>query len=227
MSDATHPDAAPPLGRRVYQTFFAPADLFRASGGYAPWLGPLFLSTLAAMLAVLAIPDQAYEMTEPAVNRLGRPVEVTSDLETIARYGRMLGMLAALAMHPLVAFAVAGALMLLFTGLLRGEARYGQYLTIATHGSLITALGTLLAAGVALLRGTAPEGITPALLLGSPADGFAHRLLQGFDLFTLWALLFAALGASMVNRRRSFVSAATLLVAIYLAVAVVIAALGA
>ncbi len=229
MTDATHPDtAAPaPLGRRVLQTFLAPAELFRGSGGYAPWMGPLLLSTLVAVVAVLAIPDQAYEMTEPAVNRRGRPVEITSDLPTIARYGRMLGMLAALAMHPLIVLAAAGVLALLFSVLLRGEGRYLQYLSIAAHASLVAALGTLVAAAVALLAGAEPRGITPALLPLAPPGSFAHRLLGGLDLFTLWALLVAALGVSLVNRRRSFASAAAVLLGVYAAVALGIAALGA
>ncbi|HEU0078851.1 MAG TPA: YIP1 family protein, partial [Longimicrobiaceae bacterium] len=162
MIDATHPDtAAPaPLGRRVLETFFSPADLFRRSGGYSPWMGPLLLSTLVAVVAVLAIPDQAYEMTEPAVNRRGRPVEITSDLATIARYGRMLGMIAALAMHPLIVLAAAGVLALLFSVVLRGEGRFLQYLSIAAHASLVAALGTLVAAVVALLAGAEPRGRT-------------------------------------------------------------------
>ncbi|MET0397221.1 MAG: YIP1 family protein [Longimicrobiaceae bacterium] len=228
MNDATHPAAAAPapLGRRVLQTFLAPADLFRASRGYAPWMGPVLLSTLVAMVAVLAIPDQAFELTEPPVNRRGRPVEVTSGLETIALYGRMLRMLSALAMHPLIVLAAAGVLALLFSVLLRGEARYLQYLSIAAHASLVAALGTLVAAVVALLRGAEPRGITPALLPLAAPDGFAYRLLEGLDLFTLWALLVAALGVSLVNRRRSFASAAALLLGVYVALVVGVAALG-
>ena len=229
MNHATHPDpAAPaPLGRRVLQTFLAPADLFRASRGYAPWMGPLLLSTLVAVVVVLAIPDQAFELTEPPVNRRGRPVEVTSGLETIALYGRMLRMLSALAMHPLIVLAAAGVLALLFRVLLRGEGRSLQYLSIAAHASLVAALGTLAAAAVALLSGAEPRGITPALLPLAPPGSFAHRLLEGLDLFTLWALLVAALGVSLVNRRRSFASAAAVLLGVYVALAVGIAALGA
>ncbi|MEW5928327.1 MAG: YIP1 family protein [Gemmatimonadota bacterium] len=227
--NTTPPDpAAPaPLGRRVLQTFFAPADLFRRSGGYAPWLGPVLVSTLVAVVAVLAVPDQAYQLTEPPVNRRGRPVEITSDLETIAHYGRMLDMLGTLAMHPLIILAAAGVLALLFSVLLRGEGRYVQYLSIAAHASLVTALGTLLAAALALLRGAEPRGITPALLPVVPPGSFAHRLLEGFDVFTLWALLVAALGVSLVNRRLSFARAAAVLLGVYLAAAVGVAAIGA
>jgi hypothetical protein len=161
------------------------------------------------------------------VNRRGRPVEITSDLPTIARYGRMLGMLAALAMHPMIVLAAAGALALLFSVLLRGEGRYLQYLSIAAHASLIAAVGTLAAAAVGLAGGTEPRGITPALLPLAAPGSFPYRLLAGLDLFTIWSLLVAALGVSLVNRRRSFASAAAVLLGVYAAVALGIAAVGA
>jgi hypothetical protein len=218
--------AAPaPLSRRVLQTFAAPAELFRGFRDHAPWVGPLAISVVVGMLVVLAVPDQAFvEATEGAVNRRGRPVEITSDPGTIARYGRMMGMLVTVVRQPLAAFALAGALTLVFTVLLRGRVRFLQYLAVTTHAFLITALGSLLAAGVAAFRGTEPEGITPALLPGIPAGTFLHRLLAGLDPFTLWALLFAALGVSILDRSRSWGSAAAILLGTYLAAAVLLAA---
>ena len=50
--------------------------------------------------------------------------------------------------------------------------------------------------------------------------------MEGLNVFTLWALLVAALGVSLVNRRRSFASAAAVLLGVYLALAVGVAALG-
>lgn len=230
MSDVTyHTTAAPaPFGRRVLQTFFAPADLFRASGGYAPWAGPLLVSILVGMLVVLAVPSEAFmAMTEGAVNRRGRPVEITSDTETVAYYGRMLGMLTVLARQPLAAFLFAGVLTLIFGVLLRGEGRYQQYLTITVHAFLITALGSLVAVAVAVLRGSEPKGISLALLPVFPPDSFASRFLEGIDVFTLWALLFAAVGVSVVNRHRSRAGAAAILLGLYVAAAAGVAALSA
>lgn len=226
MPDATYaaPAAPAPLGRRVLQTFFAPSDLFRGFGAHAPWAGPLLVSVVAGMLVVLAVPDEAFvAMTEGAVNRRGRPVEITSDPETVARYGRMLGMLTVAVRQPLAAFGFAALLTLVFNGVLRGEARFRQYLAITTHAFLVTALGALAAVGVALLRGGEPQGVTPALLPVFPPGGLPFRVLEGIDLFTVWALVFAALGVSMVNRRRSWASAAAVLLGLYAAAAVGVA----
>ncbi|HEV2150593.1 MAG TPA: YIP1 family protein [Longimicrobiaceae bacterium] len=228
MPDSAYTDSAAPapLHRRVLQTFAAPGELFRGLREQAPWVGPLALSIAVGMLVVLAVPDQAFvEATEGAVNRRGRPVEITSDPETIVRYGRLMGMLVAVVRQPLAAFAFAGLLTLVFSLLLRGRARFLQYLAVTTHAFLITALGSLLAVLVAVLRGTEPEGITPALLPGIPAGTFLHRVLAGTDLFTVWAILFAALGVSMLDRNRSWGTASAILLGAYLAVVAALAAL--
>ena len=206
-----------PLHRRVLQTFFSPRELFQSFGESPPWLGPLLLSVAVAMVLVLAAPDVAFvEMSEGAVTRRGEPVVITSSPEEIARFGRLYGLLVALVREPLFAFAAAGALALVFSvfsEVPHGEATYRQYLAITTHVFLIGALGSLVALGVAALRGGELEAVSPALLLPSPDPGsYLFRLLSSVDIFSVWALAVAALGVSLVNRRRSWASAAGVLI---------------
>lgn len=225
MTDRTAP---PPLPRRVLQTFTAPRDLFGSFGEDAPWVGPLMISVAVAMLAVALIPDAAFvEAVQGATTRRGEPVTITSSPEAIARTGRMYGMLVTLVRQPLGALTAAGVLTLVFSVLLGGEGRFRQYLAITTHALLVTALGTLVALAVAAARGAELAPVSPALLPFLRGDGFVHRALAGIDLFTLWALVVAGLGASMVNRRLSWARAAAVLVGIYLALVLALAALGA
>lgn len=227
MSDRFAPT---PLPRRIVRTFFSPGELFREiRQGTPPWAGPLAVSILAAMVVVAAMPQDAFvALTEHAVNRRGEPVQVTSDPAAIARYGRMLGMIVALVRQPLTAFALAGALALVSAVLLRGRASYLQYLAVTTHALLITALGSLLAAGIALVRGGQPERVSLATLVPAFAPGtLGARILEGVDLFTVWALLFAALGISAINGSRSWRRAAGVLVGAYLATALVLAVVAA
>jgi hypothetical protein len=220
-------DAPAPLPRRVLQTFVAPRELFQGFREDAPWLGPLLISAVVGMLVFLATPREVFvEMMEGATTRRGKPVTITSDPETIAHYGRLLGMFSTLVMEPIMSFVVAGALALLFSVLLRGEGTYRQYLAVTTHASLVTSLGALAAIALATLRGGTLESVTPALLLPSALrEGVAYRILSALDLFTLWALVVAGLGVSMVNRRRSWASAAGILVGIYLMLALTVALL--
>jgi len=220
-----HSPAPPPLPRRIVRTFVAPRQLFEEIRERAPWAGPLLISIVAGMLVVLAVPEAAFvEALEGAVTRRGEPVAITSPPAEIAKAGRMMGMLAVLVRQPLAAFLCAGVLMLVFGVLLRGEGGFPQYLSVTTHAFLVTALGALVAAGIALARGTEPEAVSPALLLPGGDASFAGRVLSSVDLFTVWALVVAAVGVSVVSHRGSGGRAAAVLLGLYLVAAVAVAA---
>src|SRR5687768_8065843 len=114
------------------------------------------------------------------VNRLGRPVEVTSSPEEIVRWGRYLEVLSALAAHPLVAFGIAGLLTLVFSWLRHGRGTFRQYLAVASHALLISALGTLVALAIRLATGDHGAQPTVARLLSLAGPGVAgNAFLDG------------------------------------------------
>lgn len=222
------PQSIVPLPRRIVQAFTAPRALARSFlQGPVPWAGPLLISIGVSMLVAWAAPDEAFrESLQNPVDRLGRPVTITSDLQTAARYGRMLRMFAAVPGQALGALAGAGLLTLLFRTLFGGSARFGQYLGVTTHAMLVTALGSLLAVLLALLQGGEPAGVTLAALLPG-VEGLAGRILAGIDLFTLYALAVAGIAVSVIEPRVRAAPATALLVGLYVAVAVVLGLLGA
>ncbi|MDQ3522635.1 MAG: hypothetical protein M3434_09920, partial [Gemmatimonadota bacterium] len=141
MHAGTHPT---PLPRRVLNTFVAPRRLFAEFRVHTPWLGVLAVTTLVAMLATITIPDWYFvEQTRNATNRLGRPVTVTSDAATIARWGRILAAFSAAMLQPMIVLGLAGLLALIFGAIMRGKARFTQYLAISSHALLVPALGAL------------------------------------------------------------------------------------
>jgi hypothetical protein len=197
--------AAPTLPRRIADTFVAPRRLFAGFRQEAPWFDVLLLSTAAAVAAASLLPDEFFlAQVETPVDRLGRPVVVTSSPAEIAHYGRYMAMISALVGHPILAFCLAGVLSLVFTVLGGGRASYRQYLAVVSHALLIPALGTLLLLG--------------ARALGHTYDSFnlALRLLAGIDPFVVWMLLVAAVGVAELDGRRRWGSAAAILVLFYL-----------
>ncbi len=215
-----------PLGRRVLLTFVAPHRLFPHLRSAVPWLGVLLISTTVAILLIWTLPDAAFlALTEGAVNRRGEPVEITSNPATIATYGRRLGMLSVMVYQPLIAFAMAGVLTLVFSVLLGGRARFRQYLSIVAHALLITALGGLV--GLLLRTVSGRDDLRPSLALFTASyspESFTFRLLDGIDLFAVWMLIVVALGVSIVNERPSWGRAAAVLLGAYLVVIAVGAA---
>jgi hypothetical protein len=221
LPDATRAGADPGLATRIARTFFSPARLFVGFHDGTPWLGVLAISTLVAMIAAPFIPAEHFlaRMEDP-VNRLGRPVEVTSSPEEIVRWGRYLEAFSALAAHPLIAFGLAGLLLLVFTVLGRGRGTFRQYLAVASHALLIPALGALVAIALRVSTGDFTAQPTVARLLGFIAPGVAgNAFLDGLNVFSLWMLVVLGVAVAVLDGRTSWMRPAAALVTIYLLLA--------
>lgn len=210
-----------PLGHRVVATFLAPRALFEEIREAAPWIGPLVISIAIGLLVLLLLPNEVFVAQAEETARLSRrEVTLTSDPATIAFYERIRIAMGMLMVRPILAFLMAGFLALVFSGLLRGPGEFRQYLSVTTHALLITALGALAALPLQILRGDAHAQLSLVLLIPFlEPGGIAYRLLQTIDPFTIWMILVAALGVSVVNGRRSPARATIILVGGYLGVA--------
>jgi hypothetical protein len=214
-------DATPPLATRVGQTFAAPSRLFAGFHDGSPWLGVLAISTLVAMVAAATLPAEYFlaEMVDP-VTRLGKPVEITSSPADIVRWGRYRQVLSALAMHPLVAFGMAGLLTLVFTAIGRGRATFRQYLAVSSHALLITALGAVV--GIAMRIVTADPDAAPTVgrLLSLVAPAAARNaFLSSLNVFSLWMLLVLGVAVAVLEGRPSWVRPAAALLGGYMLLA--------
>lgn len=199
------------IWERIRAVFLAPSTLPARLSPEFPWLDVLLITTAIAMIGVFAIPDSAFldPMQDP-VNRRGRPVEVTSSPDVIARWGRIMGMIAVIATHPAVALALAGALTLIFGIFLRGPSGFREYLGVAAHVMLIPALGTLISVAIALLTGRAPgiESVTES------SNGL--RLVLAIDPAVIWMLIATGFAVAAMDARRSGLRSGIVLVIAYL-----------
>jgi hypothetical protein len=173
--------SARPLSRRVAAVFLAPRALSAELRLHAPWLGALLLVTAAAVTAAAFTPaEYLLERVRDPVDRLGRPVQVTSDAPTVVFWGRILQMFSAAAMQPMIVLALAGVLALLARYLLRGDAPFRHHMALAAHALLIPAAGAL-------------------LLLPIPSGTPAYRVFTTVDPFTVWGLAVAGLGVATLH----------------------------
>jgi hypothetical protein len=215
-----------PLGARVLDTFRAPRRLAERLGPYWPFAGALALVILVGMLALTRVPDSFFvEMSANPVDRLGRPVELTSDSATIGRWGRFMAMFTVLVQRPMLACGIAGVLVLVFS--LRekgGSAGFRSYFALTAHALLIPAAGELIGVLVSIVRGGGVVPISLALLApGLDQGSFLYALLDGINPFTVWMLVVLAIAASTLQRRDSWKPVSLLLVGSYAALALVVA----
>lgn len=209
-----------PFGRRVLDTFVAPRPLFASFAHASPWLGVLLLSTAVAVIAASTLPaDFFLQQMQHPVSRMGEPVQITSSPAEIVRWGRYMAMLSAIIGHPIIVFATAGVLSLLFTVLGGGGVPFRSYLALTAHAFLVTALGALLAVLAGLALGHRVTWSLAALV--PDAEGVFSAVLAALDPFRLWMIGLLALGVATLGHRRSTAAAASVLVAAYLVSAVV------
>jgi hypothetical protein len=207
---------AAPLPARIKATFLTPSslpDLLRS----APWLDVLLISTGIALLAVLGAPDEVFlEPMRDAVSRRGEPVVITSPPEDIVRWGRAMTMLGTLATHPMIAIFLAGFLTLVLSSAGGGAGSYRDYLSLASHGLLIPALGTLLALAIRISTGISSGWGAPAPLPDSGTGSLFETAALAVDPFVLWMLVVLALGAARFDGKRPTWRIGLLLVGAYI-----------
>jgi hypothetical protein len=212
----------PPLWPRIRDTFVAPARLVQRIRAGKPWIDVLLISTFVAVLGVLTMPDEIFlEPMRDAVTRRGRPVEITSPPAEVARWGRIIGMLATLATHPVVAVTLAGALTFIFSVIGRGAGTFRDYMSLTAHALLIPAVGTVVAGFVRLTGGLSAGGLTLDSFMAAGDQGnLLLAALLSVDPFIIWMLVVLAIGVHGVDRRNSMTRAGILLIGAYLTLVV-------
>lgn len=200
----------PSLFERARQTFLAPSQLAISIREQSPWIDALLLSTIIAVAAVATVPDQVFITDmEDAVTRRGVPVEIVSSPEEIARWGRMMGMIATIGTHPVIAFIVAAVVFAVAALIFRAQVSYRDLVAVASHALLIPALGTVIrvigrAAGIEFID-------------ADPGWPLLLRAFLSIDPYIVWMLIVMAVGAHALNVQVPRLRAGALLVGGYLA----------
>jgi hypothetical protein len=213
VRSSNHPASL--LGR-ARSVFTRPRQLFYTFGEDAPWAGPLVVSALAGVLVIVLLPNSVlYEAMLGATTRKGVPVEITSTPALVANFERIRLSMGVLAVQPLMAVIIAGAVSLVARHLFGWGASFRRYFAVTTHVFLISAAGALLAFGVQAATGewSWQPSVSP---FATAADTLAGRVLASVNPFTIWMLGVLGVGIATVNDREGGWLPAVLLIAVYL-----------
>jgi hypothetical protein len=146
-------------------------------------------------------------------------------LESMSNYYAYLAPVIQLVSLVAGSLVVAGLGFAVFTALLGGDARFAQIFAVVVHSGVILAALSLFTTPLAYARQTLSS--TTSLAVFAPFlddSSFPARLLGAVDLVFIWWMVSLAIGLGVVYRRRT-APIATTMIAIYLVIGIVIAAI--
>lgn len=221
---AAEPGPAPPaLPRRVLDVFVSPGRLTEALAARPVWAGALVLGAAVVVLQIALIPAEVWDTVfrELMLQQGQTPPEEGVGGSLMRVWSVVAGSVA----WVLMTFLAAGLITVLFAFVLGDEGRYAQYLAILAHAWLIPAFVGLALVPLRVSLADPQLVLSVGLFFPFLEEGYAADVLGFLDLAQLWALLVVAEGAHAIEPRRSFGSAAALLLVLTLILAMALAPL--
>jgi hypothetical protein len=109
-----------------------------------------------------------------------------------------------LVVGPIIGFAIAGLLFVVFTALLGGGATYKQNLAVVAHAGVVPTLVGLAVLPLNYLRGSMSSATNLGVFVQMlPEDSFLVRFLGMIDLMWVWYLIVLAIGLGVLYRRKT------------------------
>jgi hypothetical protein len=221
------------LPARFTGVLFAPRATYAAGAARPRWLGiflTVYLITAAAATALMsteigrnAILDQQIAQQE-AFGR--KPTQQDLDrLEQISAYYVYLAPVTQLAGLGIGCLVISGIAFAVFNAMLGGDATFTQVFAVVAHSGVVLAVLSLFTTPLAYVRESMSSATNLAVFLPFlDESSFVARLLGSIDLVLIWWILSLAIGLGVLYRKRTGPIATTLL-AVYVAIGVIIAAI--
>ena len=207
-----------PLPTRLVQAFFSPGELGRALAAQPAWGAALLLGLVLTVAQVALIPAEVWDasMREAA---LSQGAEMPPGMEAAGTFMRVAAVVGGALGYVLILSLYAGIATLVFAFVMGDEGRYRQYLAVAAHAWLIPAVVGLFLLPLRIIQEDPSFSINLASFLFFMEEGYPLRVARMLDFGIAWAFLVVAQGAHAIDPRRSFASAVTVLMVLFVATA--------
>ena len=220
------------LPARIAGVLFSPRATYADVAVRPRALGALMFVVLVGTIAVFlflstdvgknAFIDQQVQQRES----FGRPLTDAQyeQLERLAPYAPYVGAAFQLVSLPLLGAVIAGIALGVFNALLGGDATFRQVFAIVAHSGVVLSVMQLFGLPLAYAQKTIASATS--LVVFAPfldESAFAARLLAAIDLFMIWWIVSLAIGLGVLYRKRTGPIATTMMM-LYVAIAIVIAA---
>ncbi|MCH7530384.1 MAG: hypothetical protein IIB36_01310 [Gemmatimonadetes bacterium] len=210
----------PSLPSRLFNVFLSPGKVMEAVAKDPVWVGALLVGAVLVALQAALIPfDMIMETQRQAALEAGRDMpEIPEWLMNIMRYGTPVFAMIGTFLRTVV---FAGLYWLIFSFVLGDEGRYRQYLAVGAHALFVPALIGLALVPLKIMTGDAQATLNLGSFLFFLPDGYWSNVFRLMDLTGIWSALIIAQGAHSIDAKRSFGSAAAILIAIVFIVALI------
>ncbi len=215
----------PSLPTRVLNVFFSPGELMAGLKDKPAWAGALVVGAILTVLSAILLPAEIFEaaMRQSILERGG---PAPDNLETMARFIRIGGMVGGGVFWFVMSAAMAGLLTLIFSFFLGDRGSYKQYLAVLAHAFLISAVGTLAVLPLRIAAQDASMLLSVGTLMPFLEDGYPMRVLRLLDLFGLWAWAVVGIGVAVMEPKRTVGSAIVIVMFIPVTMALVFGIFG-
>ncbi len=223
----TPPDAAalPSLPVRVMNVFIAPGELMAGLKDKPAWAGALVVGAILVVLSAVLLPAEIFEATmRQAILESGGPAP--DNLETLARIGRVVGIVGGGVFLLIFAAGTAGVVTLIFRFMLGDGGTYRQYLAVLAHAFLIAAVGGLAVLPLRISAQDASMMLSIGTLMPFLQEGYLARSLGFLDLFGLWAWAVVGIGIAALEPKRAVGGAIAIVMVIPIAMAFIFGIFG-
>jgi hypothetical protein len=222
------------LPARFMGILFAPRATYAEVAARPRWLGiflTVFLISASATTALMsteigrnALLDQQIASSESFSGRPMTQAQIDR-MEQFSKYAVYTTPVFQFIFLGLGCLLIAGLSFAVFNAMLGGDATFKQAFAVVAHSGVILATLSLFTTPLAYVR----ESLSSATNLGVflpflDESSFVARMLGAIDLIFIWWMLSLAIGLGVLYRKRTGPIATTLL-AIYVAIAVLIAAI--
>lgn len=215
QTDTPEPEGAPlsPFPKRVLELFFSPGRVMDGLAAHPRWGAAMLLGLTLVVLQTVLIPADVWQVVireqmlargqDPTAFQGGTPI-----FRILSIFGGMLGYL-------LVTLIMVGLVTLVFAFVMGDEGRFKQYLSALVHAFLIPGILALALVPLRIAQTDPRLTLNVGTFMFFLPEGYLLRWATMMDLTMLWAWLVFAQGAHAIDRRRSFASAATVVLVLF------------
>ncbi len=211
---------AVPLWRRIVDTFFSPGRMAEAVAARPTWAMALLIGGVLIALQTALIPVEIWESAMRA-QLLSQGRELPEGFAMSGNLLRLSGLIGGILAWFVVTFILSGLVTLIFAFILGDEGRYTQYLAAMAHAWMIPAVIGLCLVPLRIAQEDPQLNLSLANFFFFLEPGYLKGVLKFLDLSQLWAWAVLAQGAHAVDPRRSYGSALTVLLGIFLCMALI------